>query len=87
MKFNFKVSDGIDHRHVIDVDLPDIYLDDIEGVVEQLPQLVQLMEAIRKMRQLQKQYFKTRDHDILLKSKEAEKVVDRLTDRQQELGL
>jgi len=49
--------------------------------------LEELEANVRLMRQLQKEYYKTRDHGLLVKSKEQERVVDRMIDRQQELGL
>ena len=36
----------------------------------------QFIELVREMRNAQKEYFKTRDKDVLLKSKELERKVD-----------
>lgn len=34
------------------------------------------IKLVEEMRKLQKQYFKTRDRDVLIRSKEAERKVD-----------
>lgn len=38
----------------------------------------QLLENLRRMRELQKKYFKTRDRDLLVKSKTYEAQVDKM---------
>lgn len=38
----------------------------------------QLMENLKRLRELQKKYFKTRSKDILVKSKTYETVVDKI---------
>ena len=43
----------------------------------------QLIEEVRKMRQLQKEYFRTRSHETLVASKSSESRVDKLLE---ELG-
>ena len=46
-----------------------------------------LVTAVKNMRQLQKEYFKTRDLDVLSRSKVAEKEVDRLLEELENPGL
>lgn len=41
-------------------------------------ELKQIVDAAIEMRQLQRKYFRTRDKDILIKSKAAEDKLDRL---------
>lgn len=36
----------------------------------------QLIKMVKTMRNCQKEYFRTRDRDVLIRSKEAEKAVD-----------
>lgn len=43
------------------------------------PELYEALQAGAKMRQLQKEYFKTRSKEILVASKQAEKEFDQLT--------
>lgn len=41
----------------------------------------ELITAVKQMRYLQKQYFKTRDYRILMDSKAAERAVDEMIER------
>ena len=38
--------------------------------------MIEFMQLVREMRKAQKEYFKTRDKDVLAKSKQLEKRVD-----------
>lgn len=47
----------------------------------------EFIKKVQRMRELQIKYFKTRDKEILLKSKAAEKEVDSFIDTQTNPGL
>lgn len=49
--------------------------------------LLSILEQIRTVRNLQKQYFATKDKSVLIESKKAEEKLDRLTSNQAALEL
>lgn len=45
---------------------------------QRLKQANRLIDEFKTMRDLQKEYFKTRKNDVLVKSKQQEKIVDEM---------
>ena len=47
-------------------------------------ELDSFIDAVKEMRKLQKEYFVTRDSNVLTNAKKAERVVDRLLDKMEQ---